>query len=559
MLAEALIRPNEAAQSVGIETIEQQLQRALKIARSHFNMDFGFISEFTNGRRYFRYIDTELASCPISVGGSDPLEESYCQRVVDGRLPEVIPDACQNPEALTLPATRALPVGGHLSVPLRLKNGNLFGTLCCFSYRPDLSLNERDLGVLRAFGAIVAEMIGEAAEHRAVLEERHQHVQAIEEQLRQAVKMEAVGQLTGGIAHDFNNLLGIVVANLDMMLEDESLRPDLKECAEHALGGALRGAELTRRLLSFSRKQPLKTEVVNPNTLIENSSAMLRRTLGGNVLFEIEPGADVWPVRVDAAQLDEAILNLAINARDAMSSGGLLTIRTENVLLGPAFVAANAGSNVGDYVKLTVKDTGSGMPPEVRDRCFEPFFTTKGVGKGTGLGLSMVYGFVKQSGGYASIESEPGRGTSINIYLPRVQDQAVATARGGGETRSPRGAGQIVLVVDDDAELRTTVVRQLDGLGYRTLEAADAATALQTLEKIASVAVLFGDLVMPGGMTGLELARRASAQRPGLKIILSSGHAGLVASAADAEQFSLLNKPYRREELARRLKEVLAS
>jgi PAS domain S-box-containing protein len=381
---------------------------------------------------------------------------------------------------------------------------------------------------------------------------------AMEQQLRQAVKMEAVGQLTGGIAHDFNNLLGVVIGNLDIAAEYAHADSTLREVIQEALGGALRGAELTRRLLAFSRNQPLQPAIVDLNHGLPQIAGMLRRTLGEQVVVELHPGADLWPVRVDPAQLDEAILNLAINARDAMPKGGILGIETYNTHLDHDYAARNADVDAGDYIQLSVSDTGSGMTADVIEHCFEPFFTTKGIEKGTGLGLSMVYGFVKQSGGHIKIYSELGHGTSVKIYLPRAGDGA-AQARTGAADAAPAAGSELILMVEDNKDLRTVTVKQLADLGYRTLEAENAKGALQMLAAHPEIDLLFTDIIMPGGMTGTELAREARRLYPKLRILLTSGYTARAMANGfhDIEGLELLNKPFRKRDLAQKLRGVL--
>ena len=381
---------------------------------------------------------------------------------------------------------------------------------------------------------------------------------AMEQQLRQAVKMEAVGQLTGGIAHDFNNLLGVVIGNLDIAAEHAASDPFLREIIQEALGGALRGAELTRRLLAFSRNQPLLPAIVDLNQGLPQIASMLRRTLGEQIVVELHPGSDLWPVRVDSAQLDEAILNLAINARDAMPKGGILSIETNNARLDDEYATRHAELAAGDYVQLSVSDNGGGMTAEVLERCFEPFFTTKGIEKGTGLGLSMVYGFVKQSGGHIKIYSEVGHGTSVKIYLPRAGEGAASRAR-SVVTEAPAAGREVILMVEDNKDLRTVTIKQLADLGYRTLEADTAKTALEMLAAHPEIDLLFTDIIMPGGMTGTELAREARRLYPRLRILLTSGYTARAMANGfhDIEGLELLNKPFRKHDLARKLRTVL--
>jgi PAS domain S-box-containing protein len=382
---------------------------------------------------------------------------------------------------------------------------------------------------------------------------------AVEQQLRQAVKMEAVGQLTGGIAHDFNNLLSIVIGNLDFVIESEHAETESLTALREALEAALRGSELTRRLLVFSRNKPLKAVVFDLNRGLAQNAAMVRRLLGGQIDVEVWEGRNLWLTCTDPAQLDEAILNLAINARDAMPKGGTIQIATENVHINAAVAAQNAGLKSGDYVLLTIKDTGTGMSPETLERCFEPFFTTKSAEKGTGLGLSMVYGFVKQSGGYIKLDSALGRGTTIKIYLPRSLDDESDAIGPMTATEALKAKNELILVVEDEPDLRKTTLRQLAELGYRTLEAEDADNALRVLAAHPEVDLVFTDVMMPGGMTGLDLARHVRAHYPTLKVLLTSGYAGRPrdATAENEPLPDLLNKPFRKHELAARLRSAL--
>jgi len=382
---------------------------------------------------------------------------------------------------------------------------------------------------------------------------------AMEQQLRQAVKMEAVGQLTGGVAHDFNNLLGVIIGNLDIAAEHAASDPTLRETIQEALGGALRGAELTRRLLAFSRNQPLQATIVDLNHGLPQIATMLRRTLGEEIVVELHPGTKLWPVKVDSAQLEEAILNLAINARDAMPKGGILSIETNNTHLDSDYAARHAEVAAGDYIQLSISDTGIGMTPQVIERCFEPFFTTKGAEKGTGLGLSMVYGFVKQSGGHIKIYSEIGHGTTVKIYLPRAGSGMVGKARSDTADAAESRGSEIILMVEDNKDLRTVTVKQLADLGYRTLEAASAKEALQMLAAHPEIDLLFTDIIMPGGMTGTELAREARRLYPKLRILLTSGYTARAMANGfhDIEGLELLNKPFRKRDLAQKLRSVL--
>ncbi|MGE5540616.1 MAG: ATP-binding protein [Gemmatimonas sp.] len=385
---------------------------------------------------------------------------------------------------------------------------------------------------------------------------------AIEAQLRQAQKMEAVGQLTGGIAHDFNNLLGVIVGNLDLLRLDMENNPVPRqlELVDRMLDAAERGASLTHRLLAFSRRQTLHPQLVDVNRLVSGMSSMLRRTLGGAIEVSAREAPGLWSAKVDPGHLESAILNLAINARDAMPEGGRLGIEMANVTLGADFVERNPGVEPADYVMISVADNGVGMPPEVLERCFDPFFTTKEVGKGSGLGLSMVYGFVRQSGGHVDIESEPGFGTTVRIYLPRSREEATERTDTDAILQVPRGTGQTVLVVEDNLDMRVLSVSALKDLGYRPLEAANAFDALRLLEDDPAIQLLFSDVLLPGGMTGFDLAREAAQRRPGLKVLFTSGYTEKAVMPDDVARrgWQLVAKPYRWAELGRKIAAALS-
>jgi PAS domain S-box-containing protein len=377
-------------------------------------------------------------------------------------------------------------------------------------------------------------------------------------QLMQAQKMEAVGQLTSGIAHDFNNLLMIVIGNLDLLLPRLDANDSLaRELAEDALNAGLDGAELTKQLLTFARKQPLQSVPIDLNALVARSVGLLRRALGEIIEIETMLAPDLWLIESDPAQLEAALANLAINARDAMSMGGRLEIATANVHLSADRAATDGDVKPGDYVMLTVTDTGAGIPPEIVDRVFEPFFTTKETGRGSGLGLSMIYGFVKQSHGHIAIESEIDCGTCVRLYLPRTT-RAVGSALAVADSVEPsETAGEMILVVEDNATVRRSVVTVLHQLGYRTLEAADAQEALTILERDPRIDLLFSDIVMPGGMSGRQLAAATRRKRPDVKILLTSGFPDKASDARAGERAEqILGKPYRQQDLAHKLREV---
>jgi PAS domain S-box-containing protein len=378
------------------------------------------------------------------------------------------------------------------------------------------------------------------------------------EQLRQAQKMEAVGQLTGGLAHDFNNLLAIIIGNLDLLREIRQDDLVTEELVRDALESALRGADLTRRLLAFARRQPLQPERADINEVIGGIVKLLTRTLGENIAIELALSPTVWPVLIDRAQFEAAIANLATNARDAMPRGGTLLIDTRNGQLDADYAAAHDDVTPGDYVVIEVSDSGCGMPPETLARIFEPFFTTKGQGKGTGLGLSMVFGFMKQSGGHITVYSEPGKGSTFRLYLPSLKPVAIPQIE---RSTKPawRGGSETILVVEDNAGLRRIVVRQLSEAGYHVLQAPDAAAAMGLFEGSEPIHLLLSDIVMPGEMDGRDLARAVARRRPLIKVLLTSGFPDvrLPGSGSRSPGSRLLIKPYRKEELLRAVREAI--
>jgi nitrogen-specific signal transduction histidine kinase/ActR/RegA family two-component response regulator len=381
---------------------------------------------------------------------------------------------------------------------------------------------------------------------------------AVESQLQQAQKMEAVGNLTGGLAHDFNNLLGVVILNLDVLHERVGGDPDNEELSREAMTAAMRGAELIRRLLAFARRQPLQPQLTEVNKLIAEAAKLLERVLGEQIRINLDLDAGVWPTVIDPAQLESSLINLATNARDAMPNGGELTIATGNRQLDADYAHQHAEVTPGDYAMIEVSDSGSGIPREMLAKVFEPFFTTKASGKGTGLGLSMVYGFIKQSGGHINVYSEVGAGTTVRLYLPRARAATQAQSPAPAALGTPQGRGETVLAVEDNAGLRRVVVRQLDEIGYQVLEAEDAEAAVAILER-EPVAVLFTDVVLPGGTSGYELARTAIARWPEIKVVLTSGFPDNRTGNGDGrpDNLKLLSKPYRREDIARVLHDAL--
>jgi CheY-like chemotaxis protein len=367
--------------------------------------------------------------------------------------------------------------------------------------------------------------------------------------------MEAVGQLTGGMAHDFNSLLAIIQGNAEILAE--ALEGHQSETGA-ILRASARGAELTQRLLAFSRRQPLHPQAIDLADLVASLASLMKRTLGEIIEVKTVADAGLWLASADPGQVENALLNLAINARDAMPDGGKLEIGCRNERLDDAFVARNPEVVAGDYVVLIVGDTGTGMSPEVAEHAFEPFYTTKAAGRGSGVGLSMVYGFAKQSGGHVSLDSELGRGTTVRLYLPRTEDAATGEVAPAGD-EVPRGAGETVLLIEDDEDVRTLTVEMLERLGYRVIDVADAADGRTVLDGGEPVDLILSDVVLPGGLSGARFAQEVRARDPGLPIILVSGYAAEAAQADDfsASDWVLLNKPFKTGLLAKALRKAL--
>jgi PAS domain S-box-containing protein len=377
-----------------------------------------------------------------------------------------------------------------------------------------------------------------------------------EAQLRQSQKMEAVGQLTGGIAHDFNNLLSVIYGSVELL--EERLPPDskLRDLAAEALSASKRGAELTHRLLAFARRQPLNPVVTDLNSVIVGMSQLLQRTLGGTVEVETVLTAGLWKTLVDPGLIENALFNLALNARDAMQGAGKITIETGNARLSEDYAAENVDIRPGRYVMVALTDTGCGMAPDVIEHAFEPFFTTKETGRGTGLGLSMVYGFVRQSGGHIKIYSELGRGTTVRIYLPfSAADELSSPSRRAAE-REPEGGGETVLLVEDDEAVRRSALRVLESLNYRVLEARSGRVALTIFVDSSAIDVVLTDVVLPDGMSGADLARTVRTHRPGLPVVFMSGYTeNALRDAMGNEIF--VAKPFVKADMARALRRAL--
>ncbi|WJR77133.1 ATP-binding protein [Bradyrhizobium sp. NP1] len=390
--------------------------------------------------------------------------------------------------------------------------------------------------------------------------QRFQEMEASEAQLRQSQKMEAIGQLTGGVAHDFNNILTVITGTIEILGDAVKDRPSLAEIANLISAAAARGADLTRHLLAFSRQQPLQPRSTDVNALVVDAARLLRPTLGEHVEIESMLAHDPAPALIDPSQLSTAILNLALNARDAMPNGGKLTLETRNAVLDEDYARMNSEVKPGSYVMIAVSDTGEGIPASLLDKVFEPFFTTKDVGKGSGLGLSMVYGFVKQSNGHIKIYSEEGHGTTVKLYLPACTGAPEALTAETSILGDQHG-DESILIVEDDALVREYVVTHVGRFGYRTLAAGNAAEALAIIDSRERIDLLFTDVIIPGGMNGRQLAAEALKRRPELKVLYTSGYTenAIVHHGRLDAGVLLLAKPYVSSDLARMLRTALAS
>jgi PAS domain S-box-containing protein len=467
-----------------------------------------------------------------------------------------------------------LPVRSYLAIPVILRSKEVIGGLFFGHAQAGVftAESERGLSGLAAEAAVAMDNARLFAELRSLNERLEEKVEDevarrsnVEEALRQSQKMEAVGQLTGGIAHDFNNLLTVVTGNIGMAeraLEAANVTdPRTRRALTGAMKGAERAATLTQRLLAFSRRQPLAPKVIDVDKLVLSMSDLLQRSLGELIKLQITIAPGLWRVEADPNQLESAILNLAVNARDAMPQGGELVIETANARLDENYASTHAEVPPGQYVMIAVTDSGSGMPKDVVDRAFEPFFTTKEIGKGTGLGLSMIYGFIKQSGGHVKIYSEEGQGTTVKMYLPRLLrrtaiEEDTASLSPGFEESARQ---ETVLVVEDDDDVRAYTVDCLRDLGYRVLEAHDGPSALRLLERQENpVELLFTDVVMPG-MTGRQLADEARKQQSHLRVLYTSGYTrnAIVHAGRLDPGVEMIAKPFTFEALAQKVRDVL--
>ena len=460
----------------------------------------------------------------------------YAPLELIGRSTDLLHESIEAAESMRSALPTAEPHRQPVTVRFRRKDATLFSAETVRA-----AINDRS-GQQLGFVMLVRD-ITEKLEQEAVL--------------RQAMRMEAVGQLTGGIAHDFNNLLTVILGNVELL--EDKLKSDLERAlAREAREAAEMGARLTDRLLTFSRRQRLERRKVDLNELVLGMLDLLRRTLGEPIDLSTALQGELWLTEIDPVQIENAVLNLAINARDAMAQGGRIVIETHNTILDDQAVALIPGLAAGDYVQLSVSDTGAGMTPEVRERALEPFFTTKGPGKGSGLGLATIYGFARQSGGNVTIYSEVGKGTTVNIYLPR-STSGEAEERRPAHTEIEPGHGERILMVEDDERVRRLTRTRLEALGYVVSEAVSGVEALAYFEKGGTATLVFSDLVMPGGVSGLDLVRRLREIAPRTRALLTTGYAAELLDSDDVKALKLkiLRKPYRQADLARMIREVI--
>ncbi|MFN3661557.1 MAG: ATP-binding protein [Yoonia sp.] len=473
-------------------------------------------------------------------------------RYMDMALAQEIGEAVELQKVAFTPAR---PESGRAGVPVMDSSGTPIAWLIWEPERPGMKLLMSLLPLLLASLVAIVLLLRWLVQR---LKRVSEQLQVSEERLQQSHKLEAVGQLTGGIAHDFNNLLTIIMGNTEIIQEKLDPQHPLRRYADNSAKAADRAAELTSRLLAFSRKQALQPQVVDANLVLAEMAGMLRRTLSEDIAISILPAQGLWRTEVDIGQFEAAILNLAINSRDAMTGGGTLTIETANVFLDKTFVATEPGLAAGDYVLIAVADTGHGIPKSHIARVFEPFFTTKAVGKGTGLGLSMVYGFVKQTGGHISVSSEEGDGTLIKLYFPRHDGDADALEVASVKSHVQHGR-ETILIVEDDGLILQQLAAQLADLNYDVLAAPSGAPALAMLRERPDIALLLTDVVLPGGMNGQQVAEAARAINPSLRVLYTSGYSenALIHHGRLDHGVELLSKPYRRSELAAKIRKVM--
>jgi len=532
-----------AAGSTGTEYLQKLLLSLVEVLGAHA----GFIAEQARPgqvmvRPLYAVLDGRLAA-----DVEYPRDGTPCADLRPGGSLVIAREVCKR-----YPAAKAFAAFGseaYVGTSLVDAAGQAIGTIFVLFLQP-LAHAELAASMLDLFAAsVAAELVRQKSDAR---------LQESEARLAQSQKLESIGQLTGGIAHDFNNLLTVIIGSMESLAEELAADPKLLRLVQMAKTAGERGAELTNRLLAFARKQALEPRVLQPCAVIQEMLPLLRQTLGENIRIETAQDDEPWPVFVDPGQLAAALLNLCINARDAMPQGGSLLFETANTYIDETYCNSNLDVRPGEYVMLAIRDSGSGIAPEILDRVFDPFFTTKPAGKGTGLGLSMVYGFTKQSGGHMKIHSELDAGTVVKLYLPRAETRQPPAEQGPVADADLRGNGVILLVEDDDL-VRNHAAGLLADLGYRVLQAANGAQALQIVRSDAAIDLLFTDVVMSGGMNGPHLAAEAAKLRPGVPVLFTSGYTenAIVHHNRVEPGVHLLHKPYTRRKLAEKLRGVL--
>lgn len=541
-----------------------------------------------SGETYWRY---RLSGAPRAAfaGSPAPRETAIFGATFRGEGPVRSDDILADPRYRQNPPFQGIPIGhpavrSYVAIPVASRSDEVLGWLFFGHSEPGVftERTERILSGIAAQAAIALDnaRLYEAGQRELAARRRaEQQLQALnetleqrvseeidrrqkaEDALRQAQKLEAIGQLTGGVAHDFNNLLTVIIGNLDHLERILPANPEYQRFIAAGLRGASRAAMLTERLLAFSRRQPLAPEVVSVNKLVAGLSDLLRRTIGEAVAVETVLAGGLWLTFVDGNQLENALINLAVNARDAMPEGGKLTIETANAYLDELYAGMHGEVQPGQYVGVFVTDTGIGMASEVVAQAFEPFFTTKETGQGTGLGLSQVYGFIKQSGGHVKIYSEIGQGTSVKLYLPRYRGPETVAVESAEIREPPRGHAESVLIVEDDPDVRDNTVEMVGELGYQVLSAEDGASAVRLLDAHREIRLLFTDVGLPGGMNGRQLADHALRRHPRLKVLFTTGYArnAIVHQGRLDPSVEVVLKPFTYSDLAAKIRRVLDS
>lgn len=528
---------------------ERIIKRAIESAREILGMDMSYVADTRRGRQEYVAVEGDGASFGAQAGDGVPLEGTYCEALLDGRLENIVGDSSTNSRVCRLPITAEGQIGAYIGVPLILSDGRVYGTFCCLSHAAMPGLEERDVRMMEVFGRLIADQ----------LEAEQKDAERLEARLHQSERLESVGQLAGGIAHDFNNLLAVILNYASFVTEELGEEHPARSDVEEIRRAADRAAALTQQLLIFSRRERVRPEVLDLNEVVSDTEKLLRRTLGEHVELVTDLASDLEPIEADRGQLEQVLVNLAVNARDAMPDGGSLTVETSHVELAEELVTAGPAVPPGRYARITVTDTGTGMSREVAERVFEPFYTTKPKGSGTGLGLATVYGIVAQAGGHIDLYSEPGLGTVFKLYLPATESSVASPAESDFEPR--RGHGETILLVEDEPAVRELTRRILSRHGYAVLEAQGPLEALETFEgHEGEVDLLLTDVVMPQ-MSGSELAQRISASQPEVNVLYMSGYTDdFVARQGVADDgVRLLEKPFSSDQLLVAVEGVLES